>query len=478
MMQKIIEVFIIYNKYLFVLVLPLTPHLTFAKMPGVKVMHALPIQLVFQIFLATMTFGELFELRAMSSMMLRMVDAHLASLDPIYVLEVVDRLVAECRIERAVRLLLHFVARIPNVRTPTVLMNRFILLCHVDVFNNKRYADLRAYLMKHFCPKALLDFPESGLDPLTEEKRVPHIPENTFQHAKLPEGIDDLGSGGASKDPVGPHHGRPNHFPENKYFEALCLYGYFLYKNGLFESTARIVEFVLKKDPKNYIALWLSGVTCYYYLRDFQAGIRQYMKCIDANPNFSYPYYSLGVLLSDGDYWNPAHALYNKCLLIDPHHHYACLNRVNTHDHDDPGVLQEYERMIKIHPTCVISYREVSRILLRPQVPGGDPTDLDRAENMLLRAIVINPTGDGGEALMDLGNLHLQHRNSQTAREYYDWFIKIAVDRELASAVKNFMQDPLFGQDPLSWQFPGIASYYTSDEEDDEDEEDDDELDD
>ena len=445
--------------------MPLTPHLTFAKipgakvpgakMPGAKVMSALPIQLVFRILLATMTFGELFELRAMSSMMLRMVDAHLASLDPIYVLEVVDRLVAECKIEQAVRLLLHFVARGPSVRTPTVLMIRFILLCHGDVFTNEKYVELRAYLTQTFCVKALGEYPKFGLDPLTEEESVPHIPENTFQHAKLPEGIDDLGSGGASKDPVGPHHGRPNHFPENKYFEALCLYGYFLYKNGLFASSAMIVRFVLETDPTNYVALWLSGVLCHYHLKDFDACVCQYIKCIEANPNFAYAYYSLGVLLSDAGYTVHASNLYQKCLELDQNHHYARMNHAIALDEDDPEVLEQYMRIMDIHPTELYIYRAVARILLLreqpqpnpedypedeqpdPLPPGPSSSDVAEAQEVLQRAIDIDPRGGGGEPLLDLGFLHLRHRNDiRKAIKCFKKFIEVAEDRELAERVQ------------------------------------------
>lgn len=135
-----------------------------------------------------------------------------------------------------------------------------------------------------------------------------------------------------------------------QYFEALCLFGYFLYKNGLFASSAMIVRFVLETDPTNYVALWLSGVLCHYHLKDFDAGVGQYIKCIEANPNFAYAYYSLGVLLSDAGYTVHASNLYQKCLELDQNHHYALLNYgINLHEtgHEETA-LEKYK---EIDPT-------------------------------------------------------------------------------------------------------------------------------
>ena len=440
-------------------------------MPGVKkpvgelssLATALPTDLVFDIFVTSMTLEQLFKLRAMSTLMLLRVDAHLASLNPIHVLEVVDRLVSKCKIEQAVRLLLHFVARDPNVRTPTVLMNRFILLCHADVFCNKKYADLRAYLTQTFRVKALGEYTKFGLEPVAEKKCVAHIPENTFQHAVLPDGIDALVLKEVSKDPVGPHPGRPNHFPVRKFYEALCLFGYFLYKDGLFESSARIVEHILQRDPDNYTALWLSGVLCHYHRKNFDEGVQQYKKCINANPLFAYVYYSLAVLLADAGFVDHAVELYKKTISIDPHHHYAHVNLSIAFEENNPErhkeLLEQYNRIIAIHPTEVSSYRAVAQILLRQQQPPEDPADLAEGEpplpvrdgppiacireamRTLEATIDIDLQGGGGEPLMDLGYLHLRHRDDiRQAKHYFRKFIEVAENRELAQRVEVLVQ--------------------------------------
>ena len=257
------------------------------------------------------------------------------------------------------------------------------------------------------------------------------------------------------------HALRPNQLEDHRVStEAICFLAYFCYKDGNFGAAKDLIKDAANYDEKAFLLHWVVGILQHYHLQNFDESCHAYTRAISLEPDFAYPYYSLAVVNSDASNTQIADFLYRRCLALDPHHHYARMNRVIALNEDEAEVLDEYRRIMAIHPTEMYVYRGVARCLLRrhqrmdPAAAPGSlaapvPVDVAEAEAVLRRSIEIDRNGAGGTHWLDLGFLLLRHRNDVAgAKECFLQFIEIAEDRELADRVLVLVQQLGVGMFP------------------------------
>eukprot|EP00750_Incisomonas_marina_P029698 INCI7216.1.p1 GENE.INCI7216.1~~INCI7216.1.p1 ORF type:complete len:584 (-),score=84.64 INCI7216.1:3293-5044(-) len=277
------------------------------------------------------------------------------------------------------------------------------------------------------------------------------------------------------RDAVPAHDFRPYHRAHRISGEATCILAYFMYKDFQFAETEALAKQAVCYDSNAPLAHWTMGVLHHYFFHDFHRSCESYARAIAAAPLFAYPYYSLGVLLSDGGDIPKSAFLYGRCLHLDSNHHYARMNRVISLDETSPEVIAEYRRIMEIHPTEIYVYRAVARLLLANTPTLGDepsegPTsaNVQEAKQLLERAIKINRKGGGGAHLLDLGFLYLRHlADVRNALACFKRFKEHTDDADLSARV-DFMIDQLASHEATQ---DGLNDSF---EEDDEPTEDDD----
>ena len=321
------------------------------------------------------------------------------------VLEHVDDLIKNSKIDEATCKLLEFIGNDPYTKSPVKLMNRFILLIHCDIFNYERECnrDLRIRLFKRFHQKSYQELNELSFIKSLSINEM-DINGNNSQNYLQIKNIDK--------------------HQNNNLFENSCILSYILFKDGKKEVAVNIIEYIIKKRPDNYLAYWLRAVLYQYFNYDFHKTKMFYEKAIELCPDFSYSYYSFAVAYCEFNI-EGFHSLklYNKAIEIDPKHIYAHINKfwyckknkipLNL-EIDCNNIPVIFSNLIKIHPTEICLYLDNVRYILQLINVKNRKHMFIAARDLLLDAIKNVPKPDCRKAYYELALLYWKY----TPKEY------------------------------------------------------------
>ena len=370
---------------------------------------------------------------------------------PTHVVEVVDKLIASQKIIEAERLIRLYIARFPNKKTPVILLNRYILIIHADLWISKKYGPTRKELFDHFKEKSL-----------TELKMSVQRSGNPTESTTFQEMLCGIGSVMKKHNPcpIG-NKFKDNVFPPTQYAEirricneeeiydppmnsfstvsgeATCILAYICFKNRDYINAVKLIEKAAEYDPNAVLYFWFNGVLQHYIYQNFEASCHAYTCAIKVAPDFAYSYYSLGVLASDSGDIEKSEFLYQQCLKLDPCHHYALLNSLVRRDEDDPDVLVQYQKIMEFHPSELIANRAIARILLR----NPTPQNIEEAEIVLREAIKIDEGACDGFIWYDLGFFFREHKiDIKESNIYFNNFLRTSNNKEFKDGVKYMME--------------------------------------
>jgi tetratricopeptide (TPR) repeat protein len=405
---------------------------------------------VIDLILSYLPLPEIWNNRRISKKIKEIINGTLFIVNPNDVVACADKLIAQCRILEATELLLPYIARHPATSTPIVIMNRFILLMHSEIWDNPAYTVMRKKIFSLMKKKASreIDYYEKRCGEFADEY---HILKNIMKKMKITgkvanqihvdenKLIGELGevSFDSSAAPTVKHDLAVSG-------EAVSLFGYMCYKDRKYSTGFKIVNLAIKMNSNNYLAYWVMGVYQHYYLKNTENGKKAYSKSFTLRPDFAYPYYSLGVLASDTEQNDKAAALYQQCMELDPNHVYAHMNYCvcvgNTATHKE--LIERYQHINEFHPTEMYCYRAISREYLQNIPQNPDPENhIDSAEESLKKAIMIDPNGANGGLWLDLGFLNLRYRQDiSEARKCFEEFSKRTTDDILRIRVNQLVQ--------------------------------------
>ena len=177
-----------------------------------------------------------------------------------------------------------------------------------------------------------------------------------------------------------------------------------LHQQGRLAEADMIYQQVLAKRPRNFDALYLSGLIA-AQTKNLALAVQFFGKAIDVNPNNPAPYYNRGISLQELKRLEEAVFSYEGAIAINPNYAEAHYNRGNA--------LKDLKRLEE----AVASYERA--IALKPDFAGAHNnrgltlTDLERVGEAIPsfdRAISINPNFveahyNRGVALKNLGQL-------------------------------------------------------------------------
>ena len=392
--------------------------------------------------------------RQISKKIKEIINETLFIVNPIDVVAHADKLVTQYRILEAMKLLLPYIARHPAKSTPIVIMNRFILLIHSEIWDNSKYTVMRKKIFNSMKKKALheINYYETHYDELKDKyqilKNIMAKMKITGKQAKPKHlGHDELSGkfGEVSYDPFAKPTVKHGLVVSG---EAVSMFAYVCYKDKKFSTGFKIVNLALKMNSNNYLAYWIMGVYQHYYLKNTENSKQAYTKSFTLRPDFAYPYYSLGVLASDAGQNDKAIALYKQSMDIDPNHVYAHMNYCTCIDDSNiQELIERYSHIIEFHPTQIYCYRAVSRQYLNNIPQPADFSDseihtyLDNAEKILRKAIDIDPNGSDGALWLDLAFIYLRYRQDiSEARKCFTEFTKRTTDDVMKARVNLMIQ--------------------------------------
>lgn len=425
-------------------------HLTHFTMPSRIRGRVYPVEILHLIF----SFLSLFEINRSMTCSKKMRDILLDCqmyVSPTHVVEVVDKLIASQKIIEAERLIRLYIARFPNKKTPVILLNRYILIIHADLWASEQYQGTRMELFGHFKGKSMSEL-------IMSEQTSGNPTESTsFQEMlagmeSVTMNLNPCSIGNKFENKVFPPTqyakiGRicngeeiyvPTHPLPTVSGEATCLLAYICFKNKDYVNAGKLIKKAAEYDPNAILYLWLNGVLQHYLYQNFEASCHSYTCAITVAPDFAYSYYSLGVLASNSGDNVKSEFLYQQCLKLDPHHHYALLNRlIHCDDADHPDVHDMYRKIIQIHPSELIAYRAFAKILL------NNPTqqNIDEAERVLKQGIRIDEGACNGFIWYDLGNLFRIYKiDIIKSNFYFNNFVRVSNNEEIKQDVMYLIQ--------------------------------------
>lgn len=333
--------------------------------------------LVYLEMFSTFQLNELWKLRSLSKTMLPIIDNAILRLNPVHVLDTIDNLVSKMKIDGAVRLLTFFVARSPCVKTPVILMNRFIRLIQVNISNLSQFMILRQEIIEIFRSRAILEL-ESYSNKLSLDNIKFDNVSKPFSQFKwdIKEKLPD----NAPEEPninnmYNSNYVRCNVFSRKITFEALNLFAYFLFKDSKCEKTYEICKFIIEKNKNNYLTYWLMGVLNHYYLKNFQGTMMNYTNSINCEPKFAYARYSLGVAYHDHELGEDlSQCLYNQVLKLDPKH--TC-NLINlSYFNDRKEAIKLCKQALSIDPYDITACDIMMQLFFEDDLLTNIPNEL------------------------------------------------------------------------------------------------------
>ena len=125
--------------------------------------------------------------------------------------------------------------------------------------------------------------------------------------------------------------------------EATAIMAYFCLKDSQFEAAVQLINQAALYEPRAPLVHWTTAVTLHYRFRDFVQASHAFARAISVAPGFAYPYFSMGVLASDGGDDAKGAELFTRCLALDPNHHYAISSRISALGQTSVQALAEYQ---------------------------------------------------------------------------------------------------------------------------------------
>ena len=301
-----------------------------------------------------------------------------------HILEVVDQMISENHLIRAERFLRKTVSQLDRLDR-VILLNRYIGIIQYFIWNIKceiGIDDYRKEIFDHFVQMAKRDFPHSN------------FPIKNLQFRKdkqlICQSVDftNIGLNREELEPIVETYENTNvKLSQNSYDfgfpskngslkKHICLRGYdttilayMCFKNDQVEKCKVLIDYVLKNNPKNWLAHWLSGVIGHYISKNFHEAFNAYKTCINIMPTFSYGYYSLGVLLNDQMSYSPE-MFFKQAIRLDSNHICAKINLADViyesnHHIFDPNKLKQiiliYEGLIDYYKWNEYFYYQLFR---------------------------------------------------------------------------------------------------------------------
>jgi tetratricopeptide (TPR) repeat protein len=293
-------------------------------------------------------------------------------------------LISKSRIADAVAILRMVIMQSQCRSTPINLMNQYILLLDSEIWVLPMYEILRAEIFAEL--KSIVEFPAGTVVTLTNKcsqhpseinksetenvipselfSKLRNIAKDRKYSVQLCGSPFDLVSAAsasssssaaaaesASSSSSAAESAAASDQGSVQVYNATFLLAYFLYKDQQFEAAIGL----LNRLTPSALVLWLRGVIYQYHTRDFILACETYVCAITMDLGFAYSYYSLAKLLSEYGDTHTSDFVYRRCLVVDPYHYMARLNRAIELDNFDFDKTEELTRVISINPACKVA---------------------------------------------------------------------------------------------------------------------------